>query len=376
MKKAFLISLILILLVVLVACSSLSNNTFASFDYFATVITLYSSTSNDVAVNTAWSDIKEDINTIEKTVSVYIEDSDIYKFNAAPQNTTIEISLLTYNILSLAKEAYENTNGAYNPAMLLLSDLWGFTDRFTHLDYEPEKTYDRQNPQTELPNSEYVEGFLTLSDFSKVVLSTQDDKYFVFKPDVSIEIDGIIYTMQLDLGGIVKGFATGRITKILKSYNVEYGYTTLGSSSITLFERNKKGTKWDLSLKDPLDASNFYLKTPLSSAYISTSGNYEQYYEIGSTRYCHIINPFTGTPIQNGNLSATCIYPFNYLDDEKAGSLLDAYSTALMVMNLEDAKQFIKDKKLTAYIALKDGDINKVYTNDLNARIMGDYQKI
>ena len=75
-------------------------------------------------------------------------------------------------------------------------------------------------------------------------------------------------------------------------------------------------------------------------------------------------------------MSATCIYPFNYLDDEKAGSLLDAYSTALMVMNLEDAKQFIKDKKLTAYIALKDGDINKIYTNDLNARIIGDYQKI
>ena len=63
-------------------------------------------------------------------------------------------------------------------------------------------------------------------------------------------------------------------------------------------------------------------------------------------------------------------------EDIKASSLIDAYSTALMVMNLDSAKQFIQENGFKAYIALKDGENNKVYTNDDSAKILANYERI
>ncbi len=375
MKKSVVFILLVITVVLFVACSSMTTNTFNSFDYFSTVITLNTSTDKNVNTNEAWQEMCLSLGIMEDKLSVYVEDSDISNFNGVSEGTTIEVSKLTYDVLTLAKEAYENTNGLYNPAMYLLSDLWGFTDRFTKSTYEAQKPYDRQNPRQELPEDKYINGFLSLTDFSKVGFNVVEDKYYITKPLDSIEIDGFKYTMQLDLGGIVKGYAAAILKKTADQFNIEYGYVTLGSSSLALFERNKKGQLWDLKLKDPLDSNSYYLKTSQSSIYVSTSGNYEQYYDINGKRYCHIINPTTGRPIDNGNLSATIITRVGN-NDLASSSLIDAYSTALMVMDLDLAKQFIEKENLTAYIALKDGDTNKVYTNDNNAQILANYSRI
>ena len=375
MKKSLIVILIICSIVLLVSCSSFTNKTFNTMNYFDTVITLNASVNKNVNTSEAWQEMCLSLDIMEDKLSVYEEDSDISNFNNVSEGSTIEISKLTYDVLTIAKSAYTNTNGLYNPAMYLLSDLWGFTDRFTSTSYEPLYPYDRQNPREELPDNKYVEGFLTLTDFSKIGLSVVDDKYYIKKPVDSIEIDGIKYTMQLDLGGIVKGYAAAILKKTADNFSIQYGYVTLGSSSLALFERNQKGQLWDLKLKDPLNSDSYYLQTSQSSIYVSTSGNYEQYYEIGGKRYCHIINPLTGRPIENGNLSATIVSKVGQ-DDVVTSSLIDAYSTALMVMNLEQAKQFIEKEKLTAYIALKDGDTNKVYTNDNSAKILASYERI
>ncbi len=360
MKKTILLILTIALVVLLVSCSALTNKTYNTFSYFDTIISLNVSIEKENS-QAAWNEITSNMQQIENAVSVYKEGSDIDKFNKAQENTTIEISKLSYDILSFAKEAYEKTSGAYNPAMYLLSDLWGFTDRFMQ-NYEKTTLYDRENPKEELPQEKYIEGFLSLTDFSKVTLEEADSKYYIFKPDVSITIDEVKYTMQLDLGGIVKGYATGVINNIIDSYDIKYGYSSLGSSSLVLFERNEKGETWELSLKDPNNTDAIYLKTKVINSYVSTSGNYEQYYEIDGKRYCHIINPTTGCPVDNGNLSATCIQGI-YPNDLSQASLIDAYSTALMVMDLETAKQFIEKENILASIALNNGDGNKVYTN-------------
>ena len=375
MKKIVVFILLVITIVLFVACSSMTTNTFNSFDYFSTVITLNTYTNKDVNVTDAWQEMRLSLGIMEDKLSVYVDDSDISNFNGVSEGATIEISKITYDVLTIAKEAYEKTNGLYNPAMYLLSDLWGFTDRFTKSSYTPQKPYDRQNPREELPDNKYIDGFLTLIDYSKVELSNVEDKFYVTKPSDYIEIDGFKYTMQLDLGGIVKGYAAAILKKTANSFNIEYGYVTLGSSSLALFERNEKGQKWDLKLKDPLNSDSYYLQTEQSSIYVSTSGNYEQYYEIDGKRYCHIINPTTGRPIDNGNLSATIITNVGN-DDIKASSLIDAYSTALMVMNIDSAKQFIQENDFKAYVALKDSDKYKVYTNDDSAKILANYERI
>ena len=74
-----------------------------------------------------------------------------------------------------------------------------------------------------------------------------------------------------------------------------------------------------------------------------------------------------GYPIDNGNLSVTCLSGM-IVNDNMQASLTDAYSTALMAMNLEEAKRFIKNEPVGAYIAYMDGNNTKVYTNIEYAR--------
>ena len=377
MKKAILLILIIIVVMIsMVGCSNLTNQTLSTFDYFSTITTMSVSYDKHTVIEACWGQAQSSLYSLEKTLSVYKEDSDIDKFNKADKDSTIEISKITYDVLDMSKKAYVNTNGAYNPALYLLSDLWGFTDRFINKTYSPEKPYDRENPKEQLPETKYIEGFLSITDFSQVTLSEVDDKYYVYKPNQSVIIDGVEYTMYLDLGGIVKGYAAAGLTELCRTYSIEYGYITLGSSSLSLLERNKKGQTWDLKLKDPKDSQNYYMQVSLTSAYVSTSGNYEQYYELNGKRYCHIINPFTGYPIENNNLSATCVIPFDNENDYLNASYTDAYSTALMVMSLDEAKEFISKNNLKVYIALKDGDIYKVYTNDSNSKILANYEAI
>ena len=162
MKKSVVFILLVIAVIFFVACSSMTTNTFNSFDYFSTVITLNIYTNKDVNVTDAWQEMKLSLGIMEDKLSVYVDDSDISNFNGVSEGSTIEISKITYDVLTIAKEAYEKTNGLYNPAMYLLSDLWGFTDRFTKSSYTPQKPYDRQNPREELPDNKYIDTVLYL----------------------------------------------------------------------------------------------------------------------------------------------------------------------------------------------------------------------
>ena len=383
MKKALILICILILLFCFAFSGCLSKffgkpKSYTSFDYFLTLVTLYvnadfmDSSSLDHS-DEAWEEMKEALQDMEDKLSVYKEGSDIDKFNKAEPSTHVEVSKLTYDVLSYAKEIYEDTNGAYNPSMYLLSDLWGFTDRFL-TSYTPSKEYDREKPYEELPNEEYINGFLSLTDFSQVSLFKEDDKYYVFKPDATWVNGSNVYTMQLDLSGIIKGYASAILKDIAYKYEVYSGYISLGSSSIVLLSKyTYDDGYWDLKLKDPQDPNNYYLSTYCILSFVSTSGNYEQFYEIDGKRYCHIINPATGRPIENTTLSTSCIMKYGK-DSIKSATYSDAISTALMVMDYNDAIQYLKDEAIMGSIVFKLDGKNKVYTNINNATILGEYE--
>ena len=375
MKKAIVLLVLIVVCLVFVSCSKQDYESFNTFDYFSTVITFNALDSKNADVNTAWEDMKVSLSAMESYLSTYVEGSDIDKFNKAEPNSMIEISKLTYEVLTLAKSAYVKTGGLYNPAMYLLSDLWGFTDRFTTSSYTPTEPYDRSNPKEQLPEDKYVDAFMSIIDFSKVLVYMTDGKYFIYKPTDYVEVDGHTYTMKLDLGGIVKGYAAAILKQSADNNSVSYGYISLGSSSLALLKRDTSGKSWELKLKDPCDPNSYYISSLKKSVFISTSGNYEQYYEINGKRYCHIIDPTTGRPIESGMLSCTLAFDFG-LNDITHSTLIDAYSTALMTMNIDDAIAFVNDKGLTAYIAIKDGEKNKVYTNDGSANILANYERI
>ena len=332
--------------------------------YFNTNISaqlLFDDSSQAANFDLAWEDIKLRLSQIDSKISVYNEQSDVYKFNNSDGDCWIEVSEETFKVFCYAKKVYLDTKGAYNPAVYLLSDLWGFTDRFMSDSFVVQKPYDRENYKQNLPEQKYIDAFLKLTNFDEIKEKQEGTNYYLFKPSTSIFVDGVKYTMQIDLGGIGKGYACNEIKSILTENEIYRGYISMGSSSIVALERSEKEV-WNIKYRHPRKDGDYYLSSNICDVSISTSGDYENYYEYGGVRYCHIINPFNGYPITTNIITSTMI-----MDD---AAYADAYTTALCVMGKDKAIDFIKslekNKEIMCAFVYFDAEINQ-YTLYKNA---------
>jgi thiamine biosynthesis lipoprotein len=112
--------------------------------------------------------------------------------------------------------------------------------------------------------------------------------------------------MRIDLGGIAKGYACDRGVEILQRYGIKNAIVTAGGDSRLLGDR--RGRPWVVGIRHPDDKNRVVLSMPLSDVGISTSGDYERYFDEGGVRYHHIIDPKTGHS-PTGVRSVTIIGP-------------------------------------------------------------------
>lgn len=130
--------------------------TYAHFNYAAAQWAF--SKKTDETDEATWAQIRQALTNVEQSVSVSDEKSAIAKFNAADAGAKIELDQTAYDLLTLAKDIYEKTDGAYNPAVGNLIDLWGFSPRFSDSsNYEPQYPYDRKKPNEVLPDATFKE---------------------------------------------------------------------------------------------------------------------------------------------------------------------------------------------------------------------------
>jgi thiamine biosynthesis lipoprotein len=160
------------------------------------------------------------------------------------------------------------------------------------------------------------------------------------------------------LGGIGKGYCADVVNEMFDEYGFEYGVFNFGYSSMSIKKSYESSDgNWSLSIDDPRVNYGTYLKLSVSSVCLSTSGDNEKYYEIDGTRYCHIIDSTTGSPIQTGIASVTII----------GGSAAedDALTTALSAMGLEKAVVFINEKLTDRKVIMlyAGGDVPEIITN-------------
>ena len=232
---------------------------------------------------------------------------------------------------------YTETGGAYNPATGLLVDLWGFSPRHRAVDYQPALPYDRQNFEESLPEQKYIDAFSApeMTDFSAVVLSETDGGYSIAKPAAVASVDGTDYSMRISLDGIGKGASVDAAAEILRTAGVKYGYYNAGGSSLCVLENpSRQDGIWEITVNSPREElGTSYATLSVKNTTVSTSGDYEQYYEIGGTRYSHIIGR-NGQPVGAGShiLCATVV----------GGSAAegDARATALVTMSATEAKEY------------------------------------
>jgi thiamine biosynthesis lipoprotein len=161
--------------------------------------------------------------------------------------------------------------------------------------------------------------------------------------------------VRVNLGGIAKGYAVERGAALLREAGVEHAMLNAGGDTRVLGDR--RGQPWIIGIRHPRAADAVVTRLPLEDEAISTSGDYERFFEEDGRRYHHILNPQTGEPTQ-GVLSVTVIGP--------DATLTDGLSTTVFVMGARRGLEFIdRTEGFEAIVVEADGRLS--YSSGLTA---------
>ncbi len=301
-KKALRAALCLIfavlMLAVLVSCGEKYEE--ATFFAMDTVISIKS--DNAEAIKAA----EKRIGEIESVISKTAEGSDV-----SLSNTDIDILIDVSDdfsaVVSRAIEISEATDGAFDVTVGILKELW---EKCASLGHSP--------TEQEIKNA--------LTYVSPHLITLDDDC-----------LEKAFKQVRIDLGAIGKGYAAEEAVKAMKDAGAESGILSLGGN-VAVFGEKKDGRPYKVAVKNPLDPEKSLGNILLGEGFVSVSGDYERYIEILETgeKFCHIIDPKTGSPVADGVHSVAVT--------GKDGTLCDALSTALFVMGKDKAIEFYEKK--------------------------------
>ena len=147
--------------------------------------------------------------------------------------------------------------------------------------------------------------------------------------------------VDIDLGGIAKGYAVDRAVDILRSNGITSALVSSGTSSIYALGSPPGAQGWKITLRDPYDAHKPADVIHLQNYSLSTSGNYERFFEIDGKSYCHIMNPHSGWPVQ-GVLSAAVL--------AATGTDTDGRSAGCFVMGVDGTRKYLATQPNVAVI--------------------------
>mgnify|MGYP001819851937 CR=1 FL=1 len=157
--------------------------------------------------------------------------------------------------------------------------------------------------------------------------------------------------VRINLGGIAKGYVVERGVEILRRRNISNAIVTAGGDSRLLGDR--RGRPWMVGIRDPRNDGQVAISVPLADEAISTSGDYERYFDEDGVRYHHIIQPSTGEPA-GGVHSATVFGP--------DAVITDALSTSVFVMGVDRGLRLIGS--LPDYESIVIDDEGRVFYSD------------
>jgi thiamine biosynthesis lipoprotein len=288
-KKVAAIFLIFSVLLVLCSCDKSIEYTTVSFTSMDTFITLTAEKENLSAIKSA----KKKIEKLSEKLDRKIKKSAIYSINKSGKGRDIG------NICALSQKYAEQTNGAFNPCLGKVIDLWNIgKDNF------------------KIPSEKKIASAMQKSSYT--ALSVENSS-------VSLTRGAVI-----DLGGIAKGYAADIAVESLKASGVKSAMLSLGGNVALIGKKDGK-QNFQVAIADPSGSEKAACTLGLSDCFAVTSGDYQRYSEVDGKRYCHIFNCY-GRPVDNSLASVTVI-----CDN---GAKADAYSTALFVMGLKGAKRF------------------------------------
>lgn len=138
--------------------------------------------------------------------------------------------------------------------------------------------------------------------------------------------------VELDLGGIAKGYAVDRVASLLKDRHVTAALISSGGSTIYGLGAPPGRDGWPVTIQDPLDPRAAALTVTLKDRALSVAGASEKWFEVDGVRYSHIMDPRTGWPVQ-GVLSVVVL--------AGTGTAGDALDDAFFVLGADASRRYL-----------------------------------
>jgi len=145
---------------------------------------------------------------------------------------------------------------------------------------------------------------------------------------ISFDAPGV----ELDLGGIAKGYAVDRAVEILRARGISAGLISAGGSTIYALGAPPGRDGWDITIQDPLDARKVARTMRLKDQALSVAGSSEKAFEYEGRRYSHIMDPRTGTPVE-GLLTVAVV--------ASTGTAGDALDNAFFVLGPAGSRKYL-----------------------------------
>jgi thiamine biosynthesis lipoprotein len=224
---------------------------------------------------------------LDALLSNYRPESEWSAVNRGAGSKPVRISGELFRLLAACNEYSRASDGAFDITVGPLMKIWGFYKGSGHLAPKPE-----------------VEAALGKIGYRHVHLDPAAQT-------VSFDVPGI----ELDPGGIGKGYAVDRMVEILKQRGGERALVAGSDSSIYgLGAPPDEPRGWEVSIRDPKNSRRSVAQVFLKNMSLSTSGSYEKFFQADGRTYSHIMDPRTGYPAQ-GTVSVSVVTPLT-IDSE------------------------------------------------------------
>ena len=252
----------------------------------------------------------DELDRIEQDLSRFIENSDISLINNLPAGQPLKLGLDAFDCLMLSAKIYEEIGGAFDITIGSLLDCWLTEDQTLRKPSGRDLSFACQHTGMSLLTLDEAEHTVTL----------------------------LAAPVQVDLGGVGKGYAVDRMAKLLGDWSIDTALINAGFSSVRSLGAPGQTKGWPVTLTDPRNRSRTLARLYLRDQALSGSG---------LQKGPHIIDPGTAMPVEDKR-AAWALAP--------DAATADALSTAFMVISPDEIEKYCKRRPDTqALIILQDG---------------------
>src|SRR5262245_2960589 len=231
----------------------------------------------------------DEVDRIDRLMSNYKNDSELSRVNREASKAPVKVDPELFDFIAECLRYSRESEGAFDITVGPLMKAWGFF-----------RGEGRMPSEAELAEARSRVGY------RRVILNQKDGTIFFERAGV-----------ELDLGGIAKGYAVDRAVAVLKRYGVASALLSAGGSTIYALGAPPGKPAWEIEVQDPVERGKIATRVRLRDRALSVSGSYEKFFELNGERYSHVMDPRTGRPVQ-GVLSVAVV-----TDDGTSGDALD-----------------------------------------------------